>query len=301
MEIKSLNHGSFLVSALSFLSDQKSLESLEVWKVPEKPQLNLPAKSFSCFLPLNLDNLKVGDIWHLVPVKSDLLDEQFSNSLYEPPQLASPERQIVLFKILQMFHRNAFIYTRFAPQGAAMYLRAFNDEYLDILFRIHAEYQLNEPPRSPFWFTPGSFNGRLVIARNATRIKLFNLFVPNTNRLNVDMEWMSSNKDGENMEVDIGYMNRMEVISSDESSVLAQGCSVDFKPAVAEHKESVEFVDWVEEVDVAQGYEELEKVFFPFKKVKYYSFLDAFKVAARTKKLVHFIMLWGALDVRIKR
>jgi len=114
------------------------------------------------------------------------------------------------------------------------------------------------------------------------------------------MEWMSSNIDGENMEVDIGYMNKMEVISSDESSVLAQGCSVDFKQAVPKHKESVEFVDWVEEIGIVKGYEELEKVFFPFKKVKYYSFLDAFKEAARTKKLVHFIMLWGALDVIIK-
>ena len=88
-----------------------------------------------------------------------------------------------------------------------MVLRARNENYLDILFRIHAEFQLNEPPYLPFWFSPASFNGRLIIAMNFSHIEHFNLYVPNEKKLNVDMEWLNDNsKDDENMEVDIGYI-----------------------------------------------------------------------------------------------
>ncbi len=295
IDTKLLNQGTFY-----YLNSQKNLAGLEAWKKPNKPQLNLPVKIFGSFLPKNLDNIKIGDVWDVVPIKTDLVDEFVPNSRYEPLELALSESEKVIFKILQMFHSNAFIYTRFAPQGAAMYLRAFNDDYLDILFRIHAEYQLNEPPLFPFWFTPGSFNGRLVIARNATNIKMFNLFVPNKNRLNVDMEWLNSDINEGNMEVDIGYIPRMEIILSEKSSVLSDGFLTDFKPELVGHEVSIENITWTEEVSIQRGYDELEKTFYPFKKVKYHSFLEAFKEAAKASKLVHFIMLWGALDVRIK-
>ena len=35
---------------------------------------------------------------------------------------------------------------------------------------------------------------------------------------------------------------------------------------------------------------------FHFFQVKYHGYLDAFKAAKAEDKLVHFIMLWGALD-----
>ena len=40
----------------------------------------------------------------------------------------------------------------------------------------------------------------------------------------------------------------------------------------------------------------LIKIFYWLFQVKYHSYLDAFKVAKAEDKLVHFIMLWGALD-----
>jgi len=35
---------------------------------------------------------------------------------------------------------------------------------------------------------------------------------------------------------------------------------------------------------------------YTLSQVKYHGFLDAFKIAKEQDKLVHFIMLWGALD-----
>lgn len=45
--------------------------------------------------------------------------------------------------------------------------------------RIHAEFQLSEPPDFPFWFSPGQFTGHIVLSKDATHVRDFRLFVPN--------------------------------------------------------------------------------------------------------------------------
>lgn len=281
----------------SLISETKSLKFLKEWKKTFFPQINLPTKSFHGFLPKDPVSVKIGEMWDLIPVKKNDFYENLSNNRYQPPDL-NDEQEIVVFKILQMFHKNVFLNPRFPPKGISLILRAQNDEYFDILFRIHAEFQLNEPPYFPFWFTPASFMGRLVINKIGNHIKYFNVFVPNSKRLNVDMEWLNEMIDGEeNMEVDIGFMPRMEVISSRESILLEENMSVDFMK-VSENNllENFEDLRWSEEIDIEDGYSELEIKFYPFKKVKYFSYLEAFKEATKMNKLVHFIMLWGALD-----
>lgn len=51
--------------------------------------------------------------------------------------------------------------------------------------RIHAEFQLNEPPLLPFWFTPAQFLGNIVIKKDGTHVESFHLAVPNNKSLNV--------------------------------------------------------------------------------------------------------------------
>ena len=107
----------------------------------------------------------------------------------------------------------------------------------------------------------------------------------------------------------------MEILSS-APSIKAVKTPVEFiKPSVS----SAEDIKWIEEINIDQGYIELEKSFYPFKqvylfiyflflknylsclnfkKVKYHPFLEALEKAKSLDKLVHFIMLWGALDVR---
>ena len=56
---------------------------------------------------------------------------------------------------------------------------------IDHINRIHGEFQLNEPPLLPFWFTPAQFLGNIVISRDGEHVKSFHMAVPNNRSLNV--------------------------------------------------------------------------------------------------------------------
>lgn len=45
--------------------------------------------------------------------------------------------------------------------------------------RIHAEFQLSEPPHFPFWFSPGQFTGHIILSKDASHVRDFRLYVPN--------------------------------------------------------------------------------------------------------------------------
>ena len=113
------------------------------------------------------------------------------------------------------------------------------------------------------------------------------------------MEWLNGPEAAENMEVDIGFVSRMEIISSSPSlgSNLFSADKSLIKPISNEiYQTLLNQIKWKEELDFSQSYSLLEKSFYPFKKITYYKFLDAFREASRMNKLVHFILLWGALD-----
>lgn len=46
-------------------------------------------------------------------------------------------------------------------------------------YRIHAEFQLNDVPGFPFWFTPGQFAGNIILSKDASHVREFHLYVPN--------------------------------------------------------------------------------------------------------------------------
>ena len=52
-------------------------------------------------------------------------------------------------------------------------------------FRIHAEFQLNEPPFTPMWFTPGQFAGHVTMSKDGKHIYDFHMYVPSDKQLNV--------------------------------------------------------------------------------------------------------------------
>ena len=51
--------------------------------------------------------------------------------------------------------------------------------------RAHAEFQLNEEPNYPFWFTPSQLCGRLVITTSGDHVHHLSLAVPTERHLNV--------------------------------------------------------------------------------------------------------------------
>lgn len=58
-------------------------------------------------------------------------------------------------------------------EGGQLWCRRFPSH------RIHAEFQLSEPPDFPFWFSPGQFTGHIILSKDATHVRDFRLFVPN--------------------------------------------------------------------------------------------------------------------------
>ena len=52
-------------------------------------------------------------------------------------------------------------------------LRAYNDKFADLVFRIHAEFVLEDG-----WFTPSQFAGHLVIDRVKENVAFFEMHVP---------------------------------------------------------------------------------------------------------------------------
>ena len=64
--------------------------------------------------------------------------------------------------------------------------------YVEICYdRVHAEFQLSEPPYNPMWFTPGQFTGNLIISRDFKKVIYFHMYVPTDKKLNVGMYYWS--------------------------------------------------------------------------------------------------------------
>lgn len=275
-----------------------SLSGLRSWTSPAQPSSLFSASQFRAFLPPK-NKVDVGSTWWVIPSELNIFTGYLPNNRYHPP---TPKgKEVLIHSLLSMFHPRPFIKSRFAPQGTVACIRASNDFYFDISFRIHAEFQLNEVPNFPFWFTPGQFTGNIVLSKDGSHVRHFHLYVPNNRSLNVDMEWLYGASETSNMEVDIGYLPQMELMSNGPSTpsiiVDEEGNVVDTK--VNSH-EPIQFVFediiWTSEISQQEALHRIETTYYPFKKVDYFPFSEAFERAEAENKLVHSILLWGALD-----
>ncbi|KAI8744586.1 selenoprotein N [Biomphalaria glabrata] len=269
------------------IGTNESFSGLFHWTSPAIPEKVFGVSRFKDLLPDNLRDIPPpGTLYSIVDMGSGHVQDLSSNRFYPPKAQKKGKFLHHLFSMLQEY---PFLVTRFDPQGAIGCVRAVSDEYLEVIFRMHIEFQLNDPPSLPFWFTPGQFTGRLTVSRDLTKVLFFNLFVPNNQKVNVDMEWLTDKNDPEVMEVDIGFMPKMEIRSVGYSH----------KPN-SDGQENNDFenttIVWQKEITYEEAKDALDVRFFPFKKVKYHNLTDAFHLAEKENKLVHTILLWGALD-----
>lgn len=88
-------------------------------------------------------------------------------------------------------------------------LRAYNDKYAEIVFRIHAEFVLNEGR-----FTPSQFKGHLLIDQRNGQVISFKMYVPE-GVLNFDVGW---NKIGA---IDVGFCPQIE-LRTETQAVLSE-------------------------------------------------------------------------------
>ena len=83
-------------------------------------------------------------------------------------------------------------------------LLAYNDQYADIVFRIHAEFRLEDG-----WFTPSQFTGHLVVDRNKEKVAFFEMYVPE-GVINFDVNWQQDKNDS-HFHTTTGFCSKIEL------------------------------------------------------------------------------------------
>lgn len=223
-------------------------------------QVAIPSKTyserdFSCFLPAG-DFHAVGQIWALDLEKVAEFLKQFH------PQ---PSMHLVAKG------------RRAGPDGAFAILRAASPTHLEIVFRIHAEFDLllqrgGSIPFSEAWYTPACFLGRLVLNRNPGMIEYFSLSLPTDKAINVHFTAAVDMSEGH----DVAHVECMELIGGNAQSVAD--------------------ITWMAEIEAVKAYDRLAKVFYKFKEINWIAF-DRVQAKARDqKKPIFAAILWGALE-----
>ena len=107
-------------------------------------------------------------------------------------------------------------------------LRAHNDQFADITFRVHAEFKLEDG-----WFTPSQFTGNLTIDRIEEKVVFFKMFVPE-GTVNFDVNWETQleNWDSPRWITDAGFCPRMELWTESEDVLQ----DTEFAAAITEKK-----------------------------------------------------------------
>lgn len=265
------------------------------WNKPAERWKNFAAKHFSAFLPSADQKLKPGTTWWIIPSSLNERINHLSSARYYPPELATQYHSI--HALLSMLHIHPFLHSRFGPQGTVAVIRGISINLLDIVFRMHAEFQLNKPPNYPFWFTPSQFKGRILINRNSSSVFYFNMEVPSDRKLNVDMEWLNGPQETDGMEVDLGFIPQLQLISTGPSIKLNNINSNEiFIHGPSDYEASISNTEWSEEIDMEDALKIIEQTMYPFKQITYYNFTEAYIRAKNENKLIHAILLWGALD-----
>lgn len=138
-----------------------------------------PTSTFKAFLPS--EPVSVGDCWEIQDTVLELLSQ-----LHPNPNL-------------KMHINNG------DSLGLWACLRAYNDNFVNITFRIHAEFKLEKG-----WFTPAQFAGNLILNRTTENVMYFHMHVPQ-GTLNFDVNW-------DDVGTDIGYCPQMELNAGTEPS-----------------------------------------------------------------------------------
>lgn len=157
-------------------------------------------------------------------------------------------------ELLRQLHPNPRLDMRdYGDPGLWACLRAYTDEFAEILFRIHTEFKLGDG-----WFTPSQFTGHLIINRPEGMVAFFQMRVPD-GPVNFEVGWEDEKSgDDSNWIMDTGFCAQMELRAGAEA-VLREvttrlesttNSSTTITQAEAEHVLNCQFyksehIDWV--------------------------------------------------------
>ena len=170
----------FIAPVEEYLSEAsfKEWDELINLRVAE-PEKQYPTSVFHAFLPDKA--VSVGDLWQ------------------------AQEKGVL--ELLRQLHPNPNLNMHINSgdsYGLWACLRAYNDQFADIVFRIHAEFRLQDG-----WFTPSQSTGHLVIDRLENKVVFFEMYVPD-GPINFDVNW-KKDQDANYRIVAGGFCSQMEL------------------------------------------------------------------------------------------
>ena len=142
-------------------------------------------------------------------------------------------------------------------------LRAYNDKFAEIVFRIHAEFILEDGR-----FTPSQFAGHLVIDRIKEKIAAFKMYVPE-GVLNFDVGRNSTRS------IDVGFCPKMEL-----------------RAKIQEVPPNIEFLESISQKTVER---QLMLRFYKSQQINWVSLEEALEMAPAQQKPVHVVSIDGPL------
>ena len=196
----------------SFFKEWNNLMNLRV----AEPEKRYPTSIFLAFLPDK--SVSVGDLWQI--------DEEGA------------------LKLLQQLHPNPSLEMHINvgdSRGLWACLRAYNEEFADIVFRIHAEFVLEDG-----WFTPSQFAGHLIIDRVKESVAFFEMHVPE-GPVNYDVNWK---RFGDRRITTAGFCSQMELRAGKQDLLEKIEFVASITQEAAEHALALRFykshqINWV--------------------------------------------------------
>ena len=207
-----------------------------------EPEKQYPASVFQAFLPS--ESVSLGDCWQIEEEGALTLLRQLSPN----PQLE-----------LEVGGVDSY--------GLWACLRAYNDRFAEILFRIHAEFVLEKG-----WFAPSQFAGYMVIDNHEKKVAAFKIYVPDAT-LNFDVRWRIFGD--KRRAADIGFCPQMELCAG------IQDILQDAK--------------FAEAITQEEALHTLMLCFYKSAQINWVSLEEALKMAPAQQKPIHAISISGPL------
>ena len=158
-------------------------------------------------------------------------------------------------------------------------LRAYTDEFADILFRIHAEFKLRDG-----WFTPSQFTGHLIINRLEETVSFFQMHVPE-GPVNFEVAWQDERSwDDSNWIVDTGFCAQMELRAG----------AKDVLRDITTRLENV--TSGSTGITQAEAERALNRQFYKSEHIDWVSMESALELAQAQQKPIHVISIDGPLS-----
>ena len=224
---------------------------------PARPRQTYTERDFSAFLPLSAG--EVGQLWSLD------LDN--------------------IAELLKQFHPHPLMHLvasgrRAGPDGAFAILRAVSPRYLDIVFRIHAEFYLT-PSEGRYkdvdaWYSPAYFSGRVLINKNTGKVDHFRLALPTDKMLNVHLTVDGSRIGFIPQPHDVVRVERMELIGGDAKLL--------------------NHISWQKALSPSEADARLAKVFYKSLEIDWTPFDRVLKQARSRNRPIFALVSWGAID-----